>query len=206
MDMPVLTRRHFVGGSALTLLGGCSALSTLNTASEPLATYDLHPAAGAKTGGRTSRTLLIARPQAPAALASDRILIRPDPVSIAYLPDARWTDELPLVVQSLLVRSISDTGRIGYVGRSDAGPVPDKALLVRIDAFEVKALADDQFEVAVEVDLTILRDRDQRVIATRGFAQSAQTGDISPKAVVTVFQALLDDLLPTMSDWTIQRV
>lgn len=206
MDMPVLTRRTFVGGAALSLLGGCSALSTLNTASEPLDTFDLHPAAGARGGARTSRTLLVARPQAPAALASDRILIRPDPVSIAYLPDARWTEELPLVLQSLLVRSISETGRIGYVGRSDAGPVPDKALLVRIDAFEVKAQADGLFEVVVEVDLTILRDRDQRVISTRGFAQSAQTADISPKSVVTVFQGLLDVLLPTMSDWAIQRV
>ena len=205
MQTPILTRRLALLGGAFSL-GGCSAITSLNSASDPLEIYDLRPATGSTSGRRTSRTLLIARPQASAALATDRIMIRTDPVSIAYLPDASWSDELPLVFQSLLVRSISQTGRIGYVGRSDAGPVPDKALLVRLDAFEVKAMGENVFDVQVEVHLTILNDRDQRVVASRGFAQSAQTSDTTAKSVVGGFQKVLDDLLPVMSDWIIQRI
>ena len=131
--MPILTRRIALLGAACAL-GGCSTLTSLNAASKPLNTYDLRPATGSKRGGRTSRTLLVAKPQASAALTTDRILIKPEPASITYLPDARWSDEVPAIVQSLLIRSISETGRIAYVGPSNAGPVPDKALLVRIDA------------------------------------------------------------------------
>ena len=205
MQTLILNRRTALLG-AVSVLGGCSTLNALNAATEPLNTYDLLPVTGSKKGGRTSRTLLIARPQASAALATDRIMIRPDSASIAYLPDARWSDELPLVFQSLLIRSISATDRIAYVGRSDAGPVPDKALLVRMDAFEVNALADDTFEVHVDIELTIINDRDQRVVATRSFSQSQSTPSEDARAVVSAFQDVLNNLIPTLSEWVIQRV
>lgn len=203
--MEKLTRRTALFG-AISSLGGCSAITSINAAARPLDTYDLRPAAGSMAGGRTSRTLLVARPQASAALATDRIMVKPDAASITYLPDARWSDELPAVVQSLLIRSISETGRIAYVGSSDAGPIPDKALLVRIDEFEVYALASDTYEVQVDLDLTIINDKDQRVVGSRRFSQAEQAADDSPQEIVRVFQAVLNDLLPAMSDWTIQRV
>ncbi len=204
MQTTTLTRRIALLG-AISSLGGCSAVSALNSAAQPLDTYDLSPAAGAKTGRRTSHTLLIARPEAPAAIATDRIMVKPGPVSITYLPDARWSDEAPLVVQSLLIRSISATGRIGYVGRSDGGPVPDTALLVRMDAFQVGVLPDGAFSVEVDIALTVLSDRDQRVIATRSFAQTAAAANDSPESIVAAFQAVLDKLLPAMANWVVQR-
>lgn len=199
-----LTRRAVLAGAA-SALGGCNAISALNAASTPLDTYDLSPAAGASGGRRSSRTLLVARPEASAAIATDRIMVKPDAASITYLPDARWSDELPDVFQSLLVRSISGTGRLGYVGKSEGGPIPDTALLVRMDAFEVRVLGEGTFEVVVDVTLTLLNDKSQRVIGTRSFAQNALAADDSPKAVVAGFQSVLDQLLPAMADWAASR-
>lgn len=203
--MSRLTRRMALFGGTC-FLGGCSAISSLNTAAKPMDTFDLRPAPGATTGGRKSRTVLVAKPQATAALATDRVMVKPDPASITYLPDARWSDELPAVVQSLLIRSISDTGRIAYVGRTDAGPIPDKALLVRIDAFEVVVLQDGTFDVQVALNLTIINDRDQRVMASRQFSQSSGVSSDEPGTIVAVFQTVLNDLLPEMSDWVIRQV
>lgn len=205
MQAPFLNRRSALLGAFCTL-GGCGTIASLNAAAEPLNTYDLLPATGSKAGRRAARTLLVALPQTSAALATDRILIKPDPASITYLPDARWSDELPAMFQSLLIRSISDTGRTAYVGRTDGGPVPDKALLVRIDAFEVNALADTTFEVRVDIDLTLINDRDQRVVASRRFSQSAQVSNDNVKEIVTGFQNMLNVLLPSMADWAIQKV
>jgi cholesterol transport system auxiliary component len=204
MQTIALTRRIALL-AAISALSGCSAVSALNSAAQPLDTYDLSPAAGAKTGRRTAHTLLVARPEAPAAIATDRIMVKPGPVAITYLPDARWTDETPLVVQSLLIRSISATGRIGYVGRSDGGPVPDTALLVRMDAFQVNVSPDGGFSVEIDVALTVLNDRDQRVIVTRSFAQSAAAANDSPESIVAAFQGVLDQLLPAMADWVVQH-
>jgi len=203
--MTQLTRRAAVL-FAICSLGGCSTISSLNAASEPVDTYDLRALTGPKSGGRTTRTLLVVKPQASAPLTSDRILVKPDAVSITYLPDARWSDELPDLVQSVLVQSMSGTGRLGYVGRSDAGPIPDKAMLVRIDAFEVAALQDGTFEARVDIDLTIINDNDQRVVGSRQFAQTRAVASDTPQQIVIVFQEILNDLLPDISDWSIRLV
>ncbi len=203
--MPNLTRRAALIGT-LVSLSGCGAISSLNAASKALDTYDLLPAAGTTAGRTSSRTLLVALPQAPAALATDRIMIKPDAVSITYLPDARWADELPAVIQTLMIRSVSDTGRIGYVGAVGAGPVPDTALLLRIDAFEVNVLPNERFMADVEFDATLISDRDQSVMASRRFAQQIEFGGDTPKEIVGAFQVLLNTLLPSMTDWALQRV
>lgn len=203
--MSHLTRRIALMGAVLSL-SGCSAITSLNAAAKPMDTYDLRPVTKARKGGKSSRTLLVALPQATAALATDRIMIKPDAAAITYLPDARWSDELPAVAQSLLIRSISATGRVAYVGAVGAGPVPDKALLVRIDAFDVAVLPDGTFKATVNLDLTLINDRDQSVDASRKFAQSAAISNDTPAAIVAAFQSILDDMLPTITDWTIQRV
>lgn len=199
-----LTRRVALLGGAIAL-GGCGAVSALNTAASPRNTYDLIPRAGSTGGRQTQRTLLLALPDAPATISTDRIMIRPNAAAITYLPQARWTDELPRVVQSLLVRSISATGRIGYVGRSDGGPVPDSALLTRIDAFDVAVGADGSFTAAIDITLTVLDDRDQRVIGTRRFSQSVLVANDNPVTIVAGFQVLVDAMLPAMADWALDR-
>ena len=132
-------------------------------------------------------------------------MVRPSQAAITYLPQARWSDDLPRVVQSLLVRSISGTGRIGFVGRSDGGPVPDSALLTRIDAFDVTVGADGSFTAAIDITLTVLDDRDQRVVGTQSFTQAVPLANDSPATIVAGFQALLDVLLPSMANWTLDR-
>lgn len=204
MTFAILTRRFVLFGAALAL-GGCSVVSTLNDATQPLDTYDLSPVAGSQAGARSTRTLLVARPEASSAIAADRIMIKPDAASITYLPDARWSDEAPLVMQSLLIRSISGTGRIGYVGRSDGGPVPDTVLLVRMDAFHGAAVGDGTINVVLDMTLSVVNDRDQRVIGSRRFTQSAIAPNDSPTAIVAAFQAALDALLPQAVDWTLDR-
>jgi cholesterol transport system auxiliary component len=197
-----LTRRTALLGS-LSLLGGCSALSALGTATQPLDTYDLLPVSASRQGRRTAQTLLVARPQAPAALNSDRIMIKPDPAAITYLPAARWSDELPALVQSLLIRSISGSGRVAYVGRSDAGPVPDKALLARLDAFEVNTRAEASFDARIDLELTLVNDSDQRIVASRRFLRTTPVASDDITDIVKAFQTMLDEMLPEITDWVV---
>ncbi len=205
MQMSRLSRRAALLGAA-SLLGGCGAVSALNSAARPMDTFDLLPVPATDRGAaRRGAVLVVAMPDAPASLATDRILVKPDRAAITYLPDARWSDDLPSVIQSLLIRSISGAGRLGYVGRTEGGPVPDTALLVRLDTFGVDVQPDGAFDVSVDMSLTLLRDRDQRVIASRSFAAVAPAADDSADTVVATFQNLLNILLPEMAEWAIRR-
>lgn len=204
--MPINMTRRIALLGAISTLSGCGALGALNTAAVPMNTYDLAPAAGSEAGPRSAAKLLIARPEASAALATDRIMVRSDGATITYLPDARWADEAPLVLQALLVRSIAGTGRIGYVGRSEGGPVPDAALLVRMDAFEVIVAPGGEVSIRVEIDLTMVNDRDQRVLGRQSFAQAANAANDGPPAITAAFQAALNVLLPTAAEWLLQAL
>jgi cholesterol transport system auxiliary component len=132
-------------------------------------------------------------------------MIRPSAAAVTYLPEARWSDDLPAVIQSLLIRSIAGTGRIGYVGRTDGGPVADTVLLVRIDRFEVEATDVDTFEVAVSIALTALNDRTQAVKSSRSFTQSVFAQDTTPVTIVAAYQSVIDVLAPAMADWAISQ-
>ncbi len=197
--MMTLSRRIFVLGALG--LPGCTAISTLNQAALPRDTYELQPVSAAAQSSRSSRTLLVLAPTAPAAIATDRILIRQDALSVTYLPDARWSDEVPDMLQSVLIRSLASSGQIGFVGAQGSGPVPDTVLLTRIDAFGVNQLSGGTFEVQVTLELTVLRDRDQRVLGTRRFAGTLGVASDQADTIVRGFQQVLDGLLPDAVAW-----
>lgn len=198
-----LTRRFFVLGTLG--LPGCTALNALNDAALPLDTYELQPVTVSTGRARSSRTLLVLEPTAPAAIATDRILIKQDPLSVTYLPDVRWSDEVPQMLQSVLIQSLAASNGLGFVGRQGAGPIPDSVLLTRIDAFGVEQQADGTFEVRVICDLTVLRDRDQRVLGTRRFTGALAVADDQADTIARAFQRLLDGLLPEVVAWVLAR-
>lgn len=204
MRSNILTRRAALAG--LALLPGCSAITRLNTAATPRDTYDLRAPAYAPAGPAIRRNLLVAAPDAPAVLATDRMLIRPTPQTVAYLPDARWSDDVPRLLQSLLVQTLSGTGRIGYVGTPGSGPVPDVALLLRLDRFEVEADAGQVLRAVLSFHATLLRDRDQRVIASRRFAGDTVLPNDNAATVAADFQALIGETLPAAADWVLGRM
>lgn len=204
MQHPTISRRHVMLGALF--LPGCTTVSRLNAAATPRDTYDLLPASIAATGPTIRRNLLVADPTSAAVLATDRILIRPAAQSIAYLPDARWSDALPGLVQSLLVRTLSSSGRIGFVGTPNAGPIPDVVLLTRIDRFDVDVGAGPQYRAVVDFDCTLLRDSDQRVITSRRFSQAATVASDTAPAIANRFQNLADQALSDVAEWVLRNI
>jgi ABC-type uncharacterized transport system auxiliary subunit len=149
--------------------------------------------------------LLVLEPTAPASIATDRILIKPNPQSVTYLPDARWADDVPRILRSLLIRSLSESGRIGFVGEAGSGPIPDIVLLTRIDALHVDVEADQTFTARVAFKLTMLRDRDQSVQASQLFRKEAQVPNDKAQVIVQTLQTIMNSALSEAVDWVVQR-
>ncbi|MEO9824615.1 MAG: hypothetical protein ABJF50_09400 [Paracoccaceae bacterium] len=62
------------------------------------------------------------------------------------------------------------------------------------------------FEVRVEIDLTMVNDRDQTVAASRRFAKTEAIATDQTRDIVTAFRTVMDSLLPEMSDWAVRHV
>ncbi len=200
--MPISRRLFMLGACALP---GCTALGLLSPSGDVRDVYELRPVSLPVQTGRSARSLMVLSPTAPAAITTDRILIRQDPLAVTYLPDASWPDSVPNMMQSVLIRSLSSAGRIGFIGAQGSGPVPDTVLFTRIDAFEVTVQGDGRFEAQISMELTVLRDRDQRVLGTRRFANTLPLVDDQASTIARGFQQLLDTMLPEAATWVLAR-
>lgn len=91
-----------------------------------------------------------------------------------YLAGARWAERLPLLLQSALIESLQDCGRLrsvqGDLGRFRA----THTLVINVRRFEADYTAGAMPVAQVELAVTIGRSSDRRVLAS--FAVSAEQG------------------------------
>jgi len=133
MSLMPKTRRRFVLLAAMAL-SGCAPLLPGGTAPR---LFVLSP--------RTEFTsplpsadwrLAIAQPYAPAEIDSARIALRRGPFAIDYFADAAWPDRAPTMMQSLLLESFEETGRLPSVTREQQGLTADILLLTELQRFD----------------------------------------------------------------------
>jgi cholesterol transport system auxiliary component len=209
MTLPTALRptapRLFLALVTLALLPGCSALSALSGASKPLSGYDLNaPNPPVQARNTSSRQLVIEVPTAPGALTTDRILIRPHPLQAAYLPDGKWAEETPIMLQTLMVRSFEDSGAFRYVGRRPLGAVGDYALLTELTDFQAEAAVDGK-SATIRLRLTarLVREDDAAVISSRSFTQTTAVPSTEGLALVEGFNLANQALLSDLTKWVL---
>jgi cholesterol transport system auxiliary component len=174
-----------------------SACSAFSQASAPLDAYTLQPLT-LTPGSTTARHLVVELPTASGALATDRILIKPNPLQAQYQPGARWVDPLPDMVQGLLVASLQNSGRYRLVGRDGAGMTPDFVALVEVNSFEADAPA---MTTHVALTVSLLSVQDRRLLATRRFTASAQPAATDTLTLITAFDAATGRVLADAVAW-----
>jgi cholesterol transport system auxiliary component len=195
--------RSFLIATCLTAsLAGCGALTAVSDASKPLNAYTLAPLAPA--GARTGQGhLVVPVPSASGAIATDRILVKPNRLQAEYLPDGRWVDPAPVLVQSLLVSSLQGSGRFRLVGRDDAGLIPDLSLLVDLTDFqaETPSVAGQPWTVRVGMVASVVREEDRSIAASRRFDSVVQATSDAPIAIVAAFDAATTQVLAQVREW-----
>ena len=132
-------------------------------------------------------------PTATGALTSDRIVIKPTPLQVQALPNARWVNEATEHVQLLLVRSLAGSGRFALVTGAGSGPSPDYVLLTDLQAFQAE-VTPDQVTVVIRTTMTLLSDIDGTIISSRSFANTATVPDTTTEIVAAFDQAMTQQL------------
>ncbi len=190
--------------AAVAALSGCAAVSSLSNASRPLPAYTLTPLAGTGVGGG-SRHVVVEAPTATSAIATDRILVRPGPLQIAYLPDARWIDPAPVLTQNLLVQSMQASGAFRLVSRTGMGLFPDYTLVSELDAFQLEPAGTAEAPVYVAriaITATLVRESDGAAAGTRRFEGVAPAASDEPLVAAAAFDRAMDQVLREVVQWT----
>lgn len=185
----------------LSLLVGCGAISSLSKAGEELDAFTLSPVRAAEAAAGGSQHLIVELPGASGALATDRILIKPVPYQAQYLPDGRWTEPAPALVQTLLVASFQNLGGFRLVGRAANGLTPDYTLMTELQDFQAEPLgpAPAGYTVRVTLMMTLIRESDRSIVASRRFSATETVADTD--GLVAGFDRALQVVMRQVVAW-----
>lgn len=188
------------------LLSGCSAISAIGDATTPLDAYELRaPTDEPVAQGRTlRRDLIVELPSTSGALDTDRIMIRPHPLQAQYLPRARWSDTTPVMLQTLMLRSIENTNALRYVGRRPLAGSGDFALISELTDFQAELdEASDTAVIRMRLRARIVRESDASIVATRTFSSSADAPSLETLDLVGSFNTAAEPLLRDLTGWVL---
>lgn len=196
---------------ALCALGGCAEIDALRSAATPSELYTLSPKS---TFGvslpQVESQIVVEEPTAAAAVNTDRIAVKPDPLVVQYYPAARWTDRAPLMIQRLLVESFENTDKVGAVGVSAVGLRADYTLILDLREFQavLPPVSEPETPVTVitQLNIKIIREPEGVIVGSRSFPalQTAESAEMLD--VVEAFDDALGDSMRGAVEWTLTTI
>ena len=193
----------------LALLGGCTGLATLGTFTEPVQLYEVSPKSTYDEAlPQITAQLVVEEPTAASSVNTDRIAVKPNPYQVQYFPQARWVDRAPLMVQTRLVESFENTGRVGSVGRQAIGLSSDFTLVTDLREFQMEApeADDEQRHAHVQLNMKIVKEPQGLIIASQSFSREAEAASLDMLDVVRAFDTALGAAMRDAVEWTVRRI
>lgn len=193
------------------LLTGCAGLSSLNSAAAPTDLFLLTPKSTFDTAlPRLRQQIVVAEPTATAAVSSDRISVQPSPLELKHLPGARWVDRAPVIIQSLLIESYENSGRVDAVGRSAIGLSADYVIVTDVREFQARvppgAPEGAPLEVIVRLNIKIVYTGLDRIIGSNSFERIVTTASDETQDVVAAFDEALGATMRNAVEWSVRQM
>ncbi len=202
--MSKTTRRSLLlAAAALPLALPLSACGGLIPQAPPSNIYNLSPKTTFPDSlPRVDWQLVVEEPYAAGGLDSHKIAIYTNPYEVKYYAEARWAERAPRMVQTLLVESFENTGRIVAVGRQSVGLRSDFNLKSELREFQA-VLKPGQVapEVIVVLQAKLIAQPRQQIVASATFERRAMAKSAAILSVVEAFDDALGKILRDTVAW-----
>ncbi len=200
--------RLFAALLSLALLPGCGALSAFTEATTVLDVYELRAPENVPQGSPRPLDVIVELPTTTGALETDRILIKPSELQAQYLPDARWGEEVPVMVQTLMLRTLQRTEAFRYTGREPLGVSGDVAVISDVIDFQARTdpAGGEGATVSLRLRVQLVREDDVRILASRTFAAEAPAATTETVDLVAAFDSASDALFAEFAAWSLARL
>lgn len=156
-NVPRLGRRGLFGAAGGAALSGCVGLDILNAPAPRI--FELTPKSSFPPDLPDSGvSVVVDTPTASSGLNTARIAVRPMPTAIDYYADVTWVDVVPVMVRTLIVETLENTGKIDVYSRTDLASRADFALITHIREFQAEIQQQAQTPLAhVRLQFRLLR-------------------------------------------------
>jgi len=205
----IMNPAHLVAFGLATLLSGCAGLATLQSVATPADLYDLTPKSTFSDElPEIDWQLVVEEPTAASSVNTDRIAIKPNAFVVQYFPNVRWVDRAPQLVQTMLVESFENTGKVRSVGRRAIGLSSDFTLVSDLREFQAELGSEPNapIVVSVQLNLKIVQEPDGLIIASENFGREITTASDDMLDVVAAFDEALGKSMRASVEWAVREI
>lgn len=168
--------------------------------SNPPTTFDLDPSLPFALARVSRGQLAVYEPTATLPLESQRVVVRTEAGTIAYLHGAQWTADLPSLVQDRLIGGFEAAHVLRAVGRP--GLLADRNLHTDIQHFEVDV---SRKKAIVEIYARLVAG-DGRVVADKLFSATAPTANDHAATITKALSQAFAQVVHDIVIWAAPRV
>lgn len=201
----MIARRHVLALPAVAAVAGCGGM--LPGQGDPAQLYTLTPKSSfAPDLPAAAWQLVVEPPVAAAGLNTSRIALQRSPVSLDYFARANWSDTAPAMVQTLLIESFENSGRIVAVSRESIRLRPDYLLQTELREFAAEYFPDARQPPLVRARLIakLVRVRDRAIVGATNAERTQRATAPDMPAIVLAFDEALGGVLKRIVEWTLR--
>ncbi len=184
-----------------SVLAGLERMTGGGTSPSEMPTFDLVAATGfpSPPAETPSWLLVVPEPSTLMGFNTDKILLQPASGESVPLANARWGDNLPVLLQAKIIQSFENAGYAKEVSRTREGVTGNFQLLIDIRRFHISTAGAPKADIDFVAKLL---DQDGKILAAREFEATAPASASDAKAYVTAFNDALAKLLTDLVDWS----
>lgn len=184
------------------LASGCGSLLPKPHAAPTLCVLS-PPHMPASLGDPVDWHLAVDLPSGSASYDTTKIPVMRSAQQLEYYSDCEWTERLPLLLQSLIVKSLENSGRITGVARASAGINPDKLLMTDIRQCHVETHGSKPL-VRISVTIKLVDMKDRRIVKSTLLTRETPLTGERRDHIVNAFQTTLSAILQDMVQWCLE--
>jgi len=198
-------RRDVCRGGLLALAGtlpGCGLLPEVGQAVE---LYTLTPKTSyGESVEDVDWQLIVELPNAPTSLDTPRIALQRSPFTLEYYANVAWTDNAPVMVQTLIIESFESTRSITSVGREGVGLRPDYVL--KTDLREFEAIYEEGSPnpiIWVRINAKVVKMPERRIVSSATFERREAAAGTKLPEIISAFDDALGHVLKKVVVFTL---
>ena len=148
--------------------------------------------------------LVIEPPLAPAGLDTTRIALHRAVIELEYYARANWTDLAPAMIQTLVVESFENSGKIVAVGRESLGLRADFVLKMELREFQSEYTTNERPNAHVRLNAKMVKMPQRTIIGSESFEARVSANADRIEDIVGAFDKALGKALKDLVVWTLQ--
>jgi cholesterol transport system auxiliary component len=149
--------------------------------------------------------LVLEPPVADAGLNTTRIALQHSPTRIEYYARAGWADRAPMMVQTMMVESFENSGRIVAIGRESIGLRADFILKSELREFQTVYYNGSEPEAWVAINAKLVQMPRRAIVASQSFDARVAAPSNSLEEIVKAFDEAAGKVLRRVVEWTLME-